>query len=87
MASYRKHPTDLLSNQCTGLYAMTILILKLPTLCVSESCIKIKINKNFYFCISVWCLKIFYEGFYEGFLVHQKAPKRSIKMKNKIKTF
>ena len=87
MALYRKHPTDLLSNQCTGLYAMTILILKLPTLCVSESCIKIKINKNFYFCISVWCLKIFYEGFYEGFLVYQKAPKRSIKMKNKIKTF
>ena len=34
----------------------------LPTLCISESCIKIRINLNFYFQTSLWCLKWFYEG-------------------------
>ena len=29
---------------------------------VSEGCVKIKINFNFYFHISLWCLKRFYEG-------------------------
>ena len=29
---------------------------------ISESCIKIKINLNFYFHTSLWCLKKFYEG-------------------------
>ena len=36
--------------------------LTLPTPCISESCIKIKINLNFYFQTSLWCLKRFYEG-------------------------
>ena len=29
----------------------------LPAPCISESCIKIKINLNFYFHTSLWCLK------------------------------
>ena len=29
---------------------------------ISESCIKIKINLNYYFRTSLWCLKRFYEG-------------------------
>ena len=39
-------------------------ILALPSPCISESCIKIKINLNFYFDTSLWCLKRFYEGLY-----------------------
>ena len=38
------------------------LTLTLPVPCISESCIKIKINLNFYFHTSLWCLKSFYEG-------------------------
>ena len=34
----------------------------LPTPCISESCIEIKINLNFYFHTSLRCLKRFYEG-------------------------
>ena len=29
---------------------------------ISESCIEIKIELNFYFRTSLWCLKKFYEG-------------------------
>ena len=29
---------------------------------ISESCIEIKIELNFYFYTSLWCLKRFYEG-------------------------
>ena len=29
---------------------------------ISESCIKIKINVDFYFHTSLWCLERFYEG-------------------------
>ena len=36
-------------------------ILTLSSSCISESCIKIKINLNFYFH-TLWCLKRFYEG-------------------------
>ena len=36
--------------------------LTLPASCISESCIKMKINLNFYFHTSLWCLKSFYEG-------------------------
>ena len=36
--------------------------LKLNVLCISESCIEIKINLNFCFHTSLWCLKRFYEG-------------------------
>ena len=41
-----------------------ILTLKVP--CISESYIEIKIKSNFYFHTSLWCLKRFYEGLYEG---------------------
>ena len=33
-----------------------------PGPCISESCIKLKINLNFYFDTSLWCLEWFYEG-------------------------
>ena len=36
--------------------------LTLPAPCISESCIKTKINLKFFFHISLWCLKRFYEG-------------------------
>ena len=35
--------------------------LTLPVLCISESCIEIKINLNFYFYTSLLFLKRFYE--------------------------
>ena len=37
-------------------------ILTLKDLFISESCIEIKIELNFYFRTSLWCLKRFYEG-------------------------
>ena len=37
-------------------------ILTLSVPCFSESCIEIKIKLNFYFHISLWCLKRFYKG-------------------------
>ena len=37
-------------------------LLTLPSSCISESCIKIKIKLNFYYHTSLWCLKRFYEG-------------------------
>ena len=37
-------------------------VLNLPGPWISESCIKIKINLNFYFHTSSWWLKRFYEG-------------------------
>ena len=36
--------------------------LTLKDLFISESCIEIKIELNFYFHTSLWCLKRFYEG-------------------------
>ena len=36
--------------------------LTLPAPCISESFIKVKINLNFYFHTSLWCLTRFYEG-------------------------
>ena len=36
--------------------------LTLPILCISKSCIKIKIKLNFYFHTSLWCHNRFYEG-------------------------
>ena len=50
--------------------------LTLPVPCILESCIKIKINLNSYFHISLRCLRRFYEGF--------EAPKRSMKIKFKL---
>ena len=53
--------------------------LTLPTPCISESCIKIKINLNFYFHTSLRCLKRFYEGL-KG-LKPFEAPQRRVKIK------
>ena len=39
-----------------------LLLLTLPSPCISESCIKMKITLNFYIHTSLWCLKRFYEG-------------------------
>ena len=36
--------------------------LTFPASCFSKSCIKIKINLNFYFHTSLWCRKRFHEG-------------------------
>ena len=41
-------------------------VLNLLAPCISESCIEIKINLNFYFHTSLWCLKRFHEGFSEN---------------------
>ena len=38
-------------------------MLALNVSCISESYIEIKINLNFYFHTTLWCLKRFYEGF------------------------
>ena len=43
-----------------GLNVTNSLSLKDPF--ISESCIEIKIELNFYFHTSLWCLKRFYEG-------------------------
>ena len=40
----------------------TVSNLTIPAACISESCIKKKINLNFSFHTSLWCLKRFYEG-------------------------
>ena len=39
-----------------------IILLSLKDLFISESCIEIKIELNFYFHTSLWCLETFYEG-------------------------
>ena len=48
-------------------------------LCISESCIEIKINLNFHFHTSLWCLKKFYEPF--------ETPQRSVKIKIYVNFF
>ena len=50
----------LFSSLC---FICPILALACPALCILESFIKMKINLNFYFHASLWCLKKFYEGF------------------------
>ena len=35
--------------------------------CISESCVKVKPKLNFYFHISLWYLKIYYEGLHKTF--------------------
>ena len=47
---------------------------------ISESCIKIKINLNFYFHTPLWCLKRFYEGL-KGLHKIFWAPQSSVKIK------
>ena len=46
-----------------------------PAPYISKSCSKIKINSNFYFCTTLWCLKNFCEGLiglYKNFWVTKK---------------
>ena len=45
---------------------------------ISESCIEIKIQLNFYFHTSLWCTKRFYGGL---FIKAFEAPQRSVKIK------
>ena len=47
------------------IYVGTELTLKDPF--ISESCIEINIELNFYFRTSLWCLKRFYEGLHKTF--------------------
>ena len=56
----------------------SISILTLNDLCISESCIEIKIKLNFYFHTSLWRLNKFYEG--KAFINPLEAPQRSAKM-------
>ena len=42
-------------------FYISFILLTLSAPCISESCIKIKINLNFYFHTSLCCLKRFYE--------------------------
>ena len=55
------------------------ILLTLPAPCISESCIKIKINLNFYFHTSLWCLRRSYEGF-KAIIKTFEAPQRSVKI-------
>ena len=41
---------------------LKLLLLTLKDPFISKSCIEIKIELNFYFHTSLWCLKRFYEG-------------------------
>ena len=51
------------NRQCCSLSYNTMkTILTIPAPCISKSCIKLKINLNFYFHISLWYLKRFYES-------------------------
>ena len=56
----------------------------LPAPCIPESCIKIKTKVNFYFCISLWCLKRFYEGLkaFKAFIKPFDVPRASVKIVN-----
>ena len=59
-------------------------LLTLKDLFISESCIEIKIELNFYFHTSLWCLKGFYGGLMEAFKAFIKpfeASQRSMKIK------
>ena len=62
--SERDYVKDCIKEKATDYRAeMRILTyLTLPAPCISESCIKMKINLNFYFHFSLWCLKKFCEG-------------------------
>ena len=55
-------------------------MLTLPAPEISESCIKMKIELNFCFHTSSWCLKRFYKGL-QGLQKTFGAPQRSVKIK------
>ena len=54
--------------------------LTLPSLCISERCIKMKINLNLYFHTSLWCFTRLYEDL-KGLHKPIEAPRRSVKKK------
>ena len=47
---------------------------------ISESCIEIKIELNFYFHTSLWCLKRFTKAL-KAFIKPFEIPQRSVKIK------
>ena len=53
-------------SSCPELFYKNIL-LTLPVPCISESCIKIKINLKFHFDTSLWCLKKVLQGLHKTF--------------------
>ena len=53
-------------------------LLTLPVLRISESCIEIKIKLNFYFHTSLWCLKRFYETFMKPFEAPQRCENKNL---------
>ena len=55
------------TSQCITVFSEPI-NLTLSVLCISESCVEIKINLNLYFHTFLWCFK----GFYEGLQGHHK---------------
>ena len=54
--------------------------LTLFVLCISESCVEIKIKLSFYFHTSLWCLKRFYEGLW---VLHKTFWTTTMKCENK----
>ena len=66
------------------IYEFFWLYLTYHALCISESCIKIKINLNFYFHTSLWCLKWFYEGLLG---LHKTFKDTKKKCENKILSY
>ena len=60
--------------------------LTLPAPCISESCIKIKTNWNFYFNFSWWYLKRFMKAL-KAFIKPFQAPQRSAKIKISVNFF
>ena len=55
----------------------------LLALCISESCIKIKVNFNFYFRTSLWCCKWFYvglQGLYKTFWGTTRSVKKNFSL-------
>ena len=55
----------------------------LPALCISELYSKIKINLNFFFHFSLWCLRFFegLQGVYKNFLrTAKKCENKNVKL-------
>ena len=67
---------------CKNLKEINNFELTLPTPFISESCIRIKTNANFYFQTSLWCLKRFYEGL--NFLFSSRIGTRRVNKCTKL---
>ena len=87
-ASGNDHPRTFLEKLTLALHnhfltAIRVfqLNLTLPVPCISESFIEIKIKLNFYFHISLWCIKRFYYGLLGLYIKPFEAPQRSLKIK------